>query len=279
MGGELVGLLSAAGHSVVAAARRPENMTSRGLVQDTGIRLAAFDLTSAWPDMGHCDVIVHLGGQSRPQGRPTADYVAKNVGAIERLLDFARRARPKLVVFASSLSVFGKIEVSRVDEDTPVINPECYGMSKRMAEIMLAENADWLNSLSLRLPGVLGPKAPTPWLASVLRQVRASEIVSIHSSDKPFNNGVHIFDLAAFISKLADHPPKGSDMVVLGADGETTVRGAVETLRQASNSSSPIREIESDRKSFWIDSSRARGRYGYVAMNISDMLRRFAHEG
>ncbi len=278
MGGGIVELLSAAGHSIIAAARRADAFAKRGLAEGNGVRFAAFDLTSAWPDLGYCDVIVHLGAQSRPSGPSSTDYVHKNVWAMERLVEYARRARPKLVIFASSISVFGRIKSPAVDEATPTIDPLPYGMTKRLGEILLAENADWLNSVSLRLPGVLGPGASTPWLASVLRRARANEAIPVYNPDGWFNNCVHIADLANLMLRLMESPPEGADMIVLGADGKMTIRDTVVALKESCGSSSPVEAVAARQNWFLIDSGRARRRYGYAPMNVADMIRRFAGE-
>jgi len=277
MGGELVRFLGAAGNAVIAAARSAESLSKR-LPGGETVRRAIFDATGEWPDVGPCDVVVHLAGEAEAHGRPTTDYIEKNAGAAIRLVDFCRRVRPQVVVFASSISVFGRIGSPRVDEATPIVDPAPYGMSKRLAELVLADHAAWLNSLSIRLPGVLGPGASTPWLASVARKARANEHIAIYNPDAPFNNAVHVSDLAKFIVRLATKPPAGADVVVLGAGGEAPVRAVVECLKQACGSSSLVTEIWSERTSFVIDSRRAINLYSYAPMNIRDMLRRFASE-
>ncbi len=264
------------GITVTAATRRDAAL--RDLPAGDNLRHAVFDMAEPWPDLPAVDGVIHAGAQSRPDGPAVETYMRDNVMATGRLLTWMKTSGTKRVIFLSSISVFGKIAASRVDETTPSVSAGAYGMSKHLCEMALAEASDTIASLSVRLPGVLGPGAMTPWLAKVLDAAIRGADISIFNPDQPFNNAVHVDDLAKWFGAAMRRDMAGADMLVLGAGGRTTVHEAVETLIGRAGSSSTVRVEPSDRASFSIDCTKAAGIYGYAPMDIDDMLRRFVSE-
>jgi hypothetical protein len=60
-------------------------------------------------------------------------------------------------------------------ESTPLRDPDAYGMTKRLGELMLAERAPGLSGLAMRLPGVVGPGAQRNWLAVAAGKIKRGE--------------------------------------------------------------------------------------------------------
>lgn len=278
IGTEVACRLTAHRCTVVAAARSPHSPGCRRLLGVPEIDLVHFDLAQPWPAIdGPFDLIFHAGGRSEPRGCSIADYTKDNVTATQRLTDFAAAAGSP-VVFCSSVSVYGEVVDAVVDEATAVRNPEPYGMTKRLAEMMLAERSPAFSSLSIRLPGVLGPGAETPWLAAVLRQARGNGEIRIYNPKVGFNNAVHVADLASWLASLAEHGLAGSDVVTLGARGRMNVEEVVRKVVDATGSKAKIREVCTDRRSFTISIDRACNRYGYRPMDIAEMAEIFVRE-
>jgi nucleoside-diphosphate-sugar epimerase len=128
-------------------------------VAQASFALIQQDLTrlSALP---RCDVLVHTAATSlatQPDHpAPAGDFEQDNVVATERLLDAAAAAGCRRVVLLSSVSVYGHITASEVDETTPLVDPDPYGASKRGAEVLLEQRADAMAGLAVRLPAVVG---------------------------------------------------------------------------------------------------------------------------
>ena len=111
------------------------------------------------------DVVFHLA--SVPSGRAESDLdlgLQVNVQATLALLAALRRvqARPVLV-FTSSIAVFGAPLPAQIDDDTPLVPTLSYGAQKQVAEILLddAHRRGLLQARTLRLPGVVA-RPPTP---------------------------------------------------------------------------------------------------------------------
>ena len=111
------------------------------------------------------DVVFHLA--SVTSGRAESDLdlgLQVNVHATLALLAALRRvqARP-VVVFTSSIAVFGAPLPAQIDDDTPLVPTLSYGAQKQVAEILLddAHRRGLLQARTLRLPGVVA-RPPTP---------------------------------------------------------------------------------------------------------------------
>jgi UDP-glucose 4-epimerase len=271
LGRHLAADLARRGFDVVAACRRNAPPVA-------GAAVLSGDLAALAALPEGVAAVVHAAATSAWTGITTAAMARDNVEATRRLIALATAAGAERFVFCSSMSAFGDIKSGSVDEATPVSNPDVYGMTKLLGEAMLKEVAPAMNGLALRLPAVIGPGARRNFLAEAARKMKAGEDVSIFNPEAPFNNAVHCADLGAFVAGILRRGWQGYDMVVLGAGGMTTIRGAVERLRQGMRSASPIVVRQAGRGAFTLDCSRAVGRYGYAPMEIGVMLDRYARE-
>jgi len=278
-GAELASALVARGHRITAVVR-----STRGrLVGDPSgaadrFAIISGDLSGDMVLPEQVDVVVHAAASSPAPGVTIADFVRDNVLSTERIMDYAVRAGARKFIYFSSLSVHGRIETPLVDEKTPVLDPDAYGMTKRIGEQILQAGSTVLPSLALRLPGVIGRRSVRNWLTRVLAAARNGEDVEVYNPDGPFNNAVHVEDLARFVCGLLDREWTGFDAFPLAAGGQTTVGEAAHVIVGGFGARSRIRIVPSQAQSFAISIDRARKRYGYAPMQIADMLRRFVRE-
>jgi UDP-glucose 4-epimerase len=75
------------------------------------------------------DALVHAAARSPGEGVTVEQIVRDNVTATHRLVTHAKRAGVQTTIFFSSLSVYGQIRVSVVDESTALHSPDAYGLS------------------------------------------------------------------------------------------------------------------------------------------------------
>jgi len=111
------------------------------------------------------DVVFHL--VSVPGGAAEAQYelgYQVNLQASLELLNQLRNPqRPPVLVYASSVAVYGGELPARMDEDQPASPQLSYGAHKRMVEIALQDLArrGEVNGRGLRLPGIIArPREP-----------------------------------------------------------------------------------------------------------------------
>jgi nucleoside-diphosphate-sugar epimerase len=282
-GSHLVAALLARGHSVTAVCGRSFGRLDPERHRGAKLSIIRGDLADDIRLPERLDAIVHaaarspIPGVSPAPGTMTSDLVRDNVTATTRLVAHAWAAGVQTFINLSSLSVNGLIPGPFVDETTPIVDPDAYGMSKYLGELIIREEPS-LRSLSLRLPGVIGKGSVRNWLTSVLAAAKEGRAITLFNGDAPFNNAVHVKDLCAFVGGALDLGWSGHDVLTLGAEGKTTTRRAVDILVQSTGARSTITTEPSRRPPYVISIERACTLFGYAPMQIEAMLQEFALE-
>jgi UDP-glucose 4-epimerase len=263
---------------VVVAQHRRETPFLAWLNGEARVRTHRGDLLDAARLAGPFDAVIHVAATSPAPGIAVTQIVRDNVAGTQALIEATERWSAKAFVFFSTLSVYGEVAAGLVDERTQIVNPDAYGASKRLGELLLAERAERLPSLAIRLPGVVGPGAHRNWLSGVASRLRAGETVRAFHLDAPFNNAAHIADLAALVSRVLERPWTGFDAIVVGARGTISVREAITRLAKGLGVEARIEQIAAAKPSFMLSSERAISRWGYDPMQIGAMIDRYAAE-
>jgi UDP-glucose 4-epimerase len=269
--------LARSGRDVVALHRRETLFLAR-LSEESRVHKHRGDVVDAARLPGPFDAVVHVAATSPATGVEVAQMARDNVTGTQALIEAAERWAAKAFVFFSSLSVYGEVGAGVVDERTAIVNPDAYGATKRLCELLLAERAERLPGLAIRLPGVLGPGAHRNWLSGVATNLRAGEPARAFHLDAPFNNAAHIAYITVLVSRVLERPWTGFDAIVVGARGHITVREAIIRLATGLGVEARIEEIAAAKPSFTLSSERAISRWGYDPMQIGAMIDRYAAE-
>lgn len=226
------------------------------------------------------DAVVHAAATSPVPGvdMNAARLVADNIDLTRRLVEEARAAGISCFVFLSSMSVYGDIGVPVVDESTPQVNPDLYGITKRVGEDLLAVNCGTMAGLSIRLPAVVGHGAARHWLAAAARRLALHQDVSVFHPSAPFNNAIHVTDLADLICRAIEGAAGGYEVVNVASGGHMPVLEALKLLSHALASRSQILEVASARPSFTVSIDRAAVRLGFSPMPIGTALALYGRE-
>lgn len=138
IGTKLVNALLAKGHSVHALSRAASNR--EGLMHER-VRLVQGDLLdreSLRKGMEGCSQVFHLAAYAKNWSRDPSVFFSQNVDGMTNVLDAARDAGIKRVVFTSTIVVFGPRPAGVIgDESMPRITPKYfteYEESKAVAE-------------------------------------------------------------------------------------------------------------------------------------------------
>ena len=269
--------LCRAGHDVVGTHRR-ESPFMADLAELPGFRSMQAELSAANSVPGPFDAVVHIAATSPAPGKSIANIVRDNVVGTMALAEMALRWDSRAFIFFSSLSLYGEIGAGVVDEQTAIVNPDAYGSSKHLCELALAEISPSLPCLSLRLPGVLGRGAHRNWLSGVAAKLQRGEPVRAFHLASPFNNAVHIDDVARLTVDTVSRSFDGFDAIVLGARGSLAVREIIERLARGLGATAIIETGTPAKPSFTLSSQRAIERWGYDPMDIGAMVDRYASE-
>lgn len=245
----------------------------------SNLKIVSADLSQDFSIPNGISTVVHTAARSAWTGVTTEDMVRDNVIATQNLINSALKIGVSRFIHFSSLSVHGQIEADVVDQNTPIFNPDVYGVTKYLCEQMLESAAGGaMSCLAIRLPGIIGPGSLRNWLSTTLARAKRGEDISVFDKGAKFNNAVHIDDLATFIEKLLTHKWSGYASGPLGAGGLTTAGEVSQLLAKAGGGKSTIFEDKYPRKSYTISSDWATESYGYSPMNITKMIHRFVLE-
>lgn len=243
-----------------------------------GFALVQTDLAEAAQRLDSFDTIVHTAATSPAPGITDEGMRRDNAVATANLIGAALERGCQRFIYLSSLSIYGTISQSVVDESTPITDPDIYGATKYQGEEALQAQADNLPSISLRLPGVLGPGAHRNWLSGVAAKLKSGDEIAAFNLDAPFNNACHVADMAHLIAGLCKRDWQGTDAVVLGARGSLSIRDAISGLAASLGVRAQIKEVAAPDAGFILSSERAISRWSYDPMDIGEMVSRYGRE-
>ncbi len=268
------------GHTIQACAgRRSVGRLPDALVNDPRVDVHMGDLADpGFPLPAAVDAIIHMAATSPAPGVSATAMVSDNVAGSLRLIRHAVDHGVGTVIQFSSLSVHGTIHDDQVTPDTPIINPDLYGQTKRIAEELLIAQHDRMRGFMIRLPGVIGPGSGRNWLSRLLAQARQGAAVSMVNPDAPFNNAIHVDDLAAFAADLLmDQSWHGMVIAPVGTDTPIAIRAVVGMIVAATGNHSPI-QIKTDGKAPFVISNHMAQRFHYRPSKTEDAIARFVTE-
>ncbi|QRP49451.1 D-erythronate dehydrogenase [Amycolatopsis sp. FDAARGOS 1241] len=161
------------------------------LTEDPRVRVVTGDLITALAGLGPVDAIFHLAGVV--SGAAEADFdlgMRTNLDGTRALLEYARGlARPPVLVFSSSLAVFGSDPalgpVGEVDDDTLPRPQSSYGIQKFIGEQLVADytRKGFVRGRSVRLMTVsVRPGKPNAAASSFLSGIIREPLAGIRAA-------------------------------------------------------------------------------------------------
>jgi UDP-glucose 4-epimerase len=148
-------------------------------------------------------------------GEADADgAMAVNVNGLGKLLNAAREAGLRRVVWASSTVVYGPAETygpDPVDEDAPLTPVTFYGLTKVLAEEVAAYHVRryGISVVGLRLPLILGPglwyQGAAAAIAGLFEAARRNEGTRLAFHDAPVDL-MHVADVGDAVAAVLAHP-------------------------------------------------------------------------
>lgn len=263
---------------------RGERVT--GLMRSTGRRLPPLDpklFSAVTADAAglralppNVDVVIHAAATLPFAGAGAEKLQHDNVTATRRLIELSLHHGVQAFVFFSSTSVFGREHRGTLSDDSQLGDREEYGLTKVECERLLAEVAKALPSVSLRLPAILGAGAGGNWVASVAARILKGEEVTFFNGDEPFNNCVHIQDVAELIANLLAKGFSGSEAAILAAAETVSIRDVIGILMKHFARKVLVREVEPQRQPFTISSAKAERIWNWRPMTTRRTLERYA---
>lgn len=204
-----------------------------GDVRDGGLLAGVMDAAT---------VVVHAAARAgvRPSLEDPALYASVNIEGTAVLLEAARRAGVRRVVFASSSSVYGDTAPVPFSEDWPALVPVSpYAATKRAGELLCATFARLYGQriAALRLFTVYGPRQrPDLAIHKFTRLIRAGRPLPFYGDGSSERDYTYIDDIVAGMVAAVDWTAEGEpglEVVNLGESRTTSLGTLVELIARA----------------------------------------------
>ncbi|MFM8272805.1 MAG: NAD-dependent epimerase/dehydratase family protein [Gemmata sp.] len=210
---------------------RPAPELVRGCVTDPGAVQRA---------VAGCDVVFHLAALAsvaKSVEDPLASHAACATGALT-VLDQARRAGVRRVVYAGSASAYGNAsDPAGQDENTPLMALSPYAAAKLAGELYAESFAAsyGMETVRLRFFNVFGPRqrADSPYsgviaiFAALLAQGR---VPTVHGDGLQSRDFVYVSDVARALTLAAEVPGVSGRVYNVGTGASVNLLGLVAEL-------------------------------------------------
>ena len=159
-------------------------------------------------------------------------YLNSNIVSVINLCNWAKKYKPKYIIFSSSMAVYGK-KINYLDEKTECNPCSFYGVTKLFGEKMLSNLADYgIKILIFRLFNVYGPgqdlkNLKQGMLSIYLAQLINSNNLKVTGSKDRYRDFVYIDDV---ISALSINPKKQFEIFNVGTGKKSTVSEVIRFL-------------------------------------------------
>ena len=242
IGRHVVAALSADGADVRVIDLQPHPNPDVDIVQgdliDADVRAAAFQ--------GGFDYVVHLAAVTsvlRSIEQPDLTY-RTNVAATARMLEDARKAGVKSLVFASTNAVTGPMEAPAIVETARMRPLTPYGATKAAGEMLMwaYTGVYGMRCAYMRLTNVYGPgmQAKDSIVARLMRCIRLGTTFEIYGDGTQVRDYVHAHDVVA-AAKLALTSEHWEGPTVIGTGHSLSVLEVVEVVRNVSGATLDVR--------------------------------------
>jgi nucleoside-diphosphate-sugar epimerase len=227
------------------------------------------------------DVIIHTAGERPKRKGESPEYMHQsievfkknNIDSMYNLIRFAKDSKVKKIIYLSSIGVYGQIREGLINEESDCINQDAYGLTKYMAELLLKE-VESINSITLRLPGVVGDGCDGVWLTNMINKLKNGEDVVVYSPEFKTSNFVWIDDLTLFVDKLLRTDYWKYDTLCLGCYKPVAIKEIVDFAKGELKSESKIIIRENGRKPFRIVPDKA-FEMGYESLSPIEITHKY----
>ena len=181
----------------------------------------------------------------------------------------------KTIIYFSTRSIYGEIHEKEVFEENAIFNPRKYGATKRIAEQIFSE-ADDLNTIGFRLPGIVGAGAHDIWLKKTVDKIRKNEDVTISNFET--KNFAYIDDIAKFTEGLILESLNGRNfkykIVNISCAEKINNLEIAKTIKDRLKSSSQIISVKPSEGLFLLNSDKAQD-MGFVSSTPLEIVNHY----
>lgn len=220
------------------------------------------------------DIIVHAAAATPSAGQDFNCYYKNNVVATQNILKYAMLHNIKRIIYMGAVSSYGEVD-NILGADSPHNNPDHYGLTKYMGELLVKNSV--IPHDILILPGVAGKGCRKNWVVESARELSENRKLIYYNGHSMFNNVLEIGDLCTFVGQILEERQKGNETYLLGAGGLMKVEDVIRFMKKRLLSDSELCEKAEGHKSFYLDISRAL-KAGFSPKSIETILEEICNE-
>jgi nucleoside-diphosphate-sugar epimerase len=229
---------------------------------------------------GAPDVVIHAAAKEPGPG-DLADFVDANVHATSNLVEGLTLQPPRLIIYTSTHSVYGRPSVIPVDESAPAGGSLPYGATKRWGEQLLETFQRYSRVVVLRLPSLYGSGAAHSFIDSFAHTAQLNDSIELLSRGELVRDALHTSDVVCAIDNCIMQPPHAAFSILnLGCGQRITTGEWARALVDALDSKSAIIPVNRDAFNFdfYVDISAARQQIAFAPMSLAESVKVYAGE-
>jgi len=230
-------------------------------------------------ESGAPDVVIHAASKEPGPGE-LAEFVDGNVHATSNLIEGLTLQPPRLIIYTSTLSVYGRPSLIPVDESGPAGGTLPYGATKRWGEQMLETFQRYARIVVLRLPDLYGAGHDS-FLDDLARTAQRDELIELFSRGELVRDALHVSDVVRAIDSCIAQPPNDTFSILnLGCGERMQTLEWARALVNALDSKSAIIPVdrEASQFDFYADISAARRLIAFTPMSTDEAMKVYANE-
>lgn len=231
IGGRLAGYFAKKGVHVITPLREKSGL----LIMHRNIQVCRYENLKELLVNKKIDFIVHAAALTTANSESGEEIYKANVNLADFIADIIDYSRPRIVIFMSTVSIYGEIESEILTINNPIVNPNLYGISKLIAEQKLTKVCldNKIDLTILRLPGTVGYKSHGNIVSRILKMAHQNEgRISLTNENSEFNNIISVKNLINYVENVVNNCQKDKYKIILPASSDTIkFKGIVEYIK------------------------------------------------
>ena len=280
LGTRLAKHLVAKQHDVTGLSRRDCPAATRSVSLDLSKTDAPRLIEKLSAESGAPEVVIHAASK-QPGPGDLADFVDANVHSTSNLIEGLTLRPPRLIIYTSTLSVYGRPAVIPVDESGPAGGTLPYGATKRWGEQMLETFQRYSRIIVLRLPSLYGVGQADSFIDGLARTAQLGDSIQLYSRGELVRDALHVSDVVRAIDNCIEQPPDDAFTILnLGCGQRMTTADWARVLVDALDSKSAIIPVDREASQFdlYADISAARQQIAFAPMSPAESMKVYADE-
>jgi nucleoside-diphosphate-sugar epimerase len=296
LGSALIEQLLCEGHSVIGIGRKKYGLLSDSIVNGNNFVFIQNDLIDFDVNVlmsYQIDGIIHLANRGFVDGRGNNnkgighdEIFNVNVRSTRKLIELAKLQEIKFLIFASSVSVFGKQSADSVISELTYPTPlDYYGLTKyyaeRLIEIELAETA--AKGIVLRFPLIFSKDHLGGLVYTFYKLAASNEPIVIFGKGNAYRCPIYINDAISIILKNIEHVDdlNSYEIFACGSSDSMRILDIAKEIICLTNSKSEIKFVDKPFSLDWdmkIDISKICKKLKFDPMSINEGLKLYIND-